>query len=435
MGDAIHNPGEIHLSTSSAYDIAVIGGGASGLAAAISAARAGANVLVVECDVACGLPILATGNGRCNLSNTNLEPSRYRHPDVMRAVMGEHPEGDLQRFFESVGIDTVAEDDRLYPRSKRAESVRDALLGAAGRAGVHMLLGTRLTDVHPEKDTWVLTVESPAKPQSTMSPADKTELRRRRKALVGAPVKSQAVSARRCIIATGGGSEAMTDLFDLAHLPERPVLCPIAGTLELAPRALQELDGLRIDAELTLRRDGQQIWRESGEVLFRSYGISGIAAFNMSRRIEHGDVIEMNLFGPRASETDARAKLQKRSEILAPLSPTEPQWFDGLLAPALGKLVAAASKGDIKTVAHLLTHLRFAVDGTTEQKSAQVHQGGIPFERVNLETLELDQASHVHACGEALDMDADCGGFNLAWAWLSGLKAGAAAAASCKEGF
>lgn len=419
------------MSTSPAYDIAVIGGGASGLAAAVSAARAGASVLVVERDVACGLPILATGNGRCNLSNTNLEPSRYRHPDVMHAVMGEHPEDNLQRFFESVGIETVAECGRLYPHSKRAESVRDALLGAAGRAGVHMLLGAGLIDARPEKGAWMLTVESPAKPLSSTSPADKTELRRRRKALVDASVKRRTVNAQRCIIATGGGSEAIADLFGLAHLPERPVLCPIAGALELAPHALQDLDGLRVDAELTLLRDRQQMWHEFGEVLFRSYGISGIAAFNMSRRVEQGDVIEIDLFGPHVSETDLLSKLQKRSEALAPLSPADPQWFDGLLAPALGKLVAAAGKGDIKTVAHLLTHLRFTVDGTTEQKSAQVHQGGIPFEHVDLETLELSQTPRVHACGEALDMDADCGGFNLAWAWLSGLKAGTAAAASC----
>ncbi len=409
------------------YDVAVIGGGASGLAAAITAACRGARVLIIERDVACGLPILATGNGRCNLSNADLDPVHYRHPDIARSVMGSTPESDLQRFFDSVGIDTVSEDDRLYPRSKRAESVRDALLGAASRAGVAMLLGATPTEARYEAGAWGLKIEAPVKPLASDSPADKTELRRRRKALVSAAMSAQTIAAKRCIIATGGSSEQLARLFNLDHLPERPVLCPIAGTLELHPNALQALDGLRADAELTLLRGQKQIWRESGEVLFRSYGISGIAAFNMSRRIEHGDVIELNLFGQNVSEDVLRDHLGARAQNLAPLAPSDPHWFDGLLAPALGNLMAKASQGDIKKLAHLLTHLCFTVDGTTEQKGAQVRQGGIPFKLMNLDTLEISATPHLYACGEALDMDADCGGFNLAWAWLSGIRAGGAA--------
>lgn len=418
------------MSTLPVYDIVVIGGGASGLAAAIASARAGASILVIERDVACGLPILATGNGRCNLSNANLDPNRYRHPDIMSTVMGERPENELQRFFESVGIDTVSEENRLYPRSKRAESVRDALLSTAERAGVRMLLGAAPAKARYENCAWRLTVKAPARPLITDSPADKTELRRRRKALAGAALKSRQLTAKRCIVATGGGSKTATELFGLECLPERAVLCPIAGTLELGHDPLQKLDGLRIDAKLTLLREHGPIWSEPGEVLFRPYGISGIAAFNMSRRCGPGDVIEMNLFGDQVSEDALATRLSTRSDALAPLSAADPQWFDGLLAPALGKLVANAGKGDIKTVAHLLTHLRFTVGGVAEQKSAQVHQGGIPFKLANLETLEVGPARGLYACGEALDMDADCGGFNLAWAWLSGLKAGRAAAAS-----
>ena len=116
------------------YDVAVVGGGASGLAAALSAARSGASVLVIERDVEAGLPILATGNGRCNLSNAHLDPERYRHPEVARAVMGERPEEELSAFFDSLGLLTCEEDGRLYPYSRRADSVRDALLMSAAPA-------------------------------------------------------------------------------------------------------------------------------------------------------------------------------------------------------------------------------------------------------------------------------------------------------------
>ena len=121
------------------YDVIVIGGGASGLAAALTSARAGARTAIVECDVDCGLPILATGNGRCNLSNERLRPARYRHPVIARAVLGEHPEETLAAWFDSIGIWTTSDEGRLYPMSKRAESVRDALLAACERADVAKL--------------------------------------------------------------------------------------------------------------------------------------------------------------------------------------------------------------------------------------------------------------------------------------------------------
>ena len=412
------------------YDIAIIGGGASGLAAAIAAARAGARTLIIERNVACGLPILATGNGRCNLSNTNLDPARYRHPDFAREVMGEAPEGDLVRFFESVGIVTAVEDGRLYPRSKRAESVRDALVGTANRAAVEMLLGSEVASARHNESGWDLSISTPSRPLAQGSPADKTELRRRRKALANAARKTVDVHTKRCIIATGGASAHISQLFGLQHLEEGPVLCPIAGTLALGTDALAALDGLRINAELTLRRKSHFLWRETGEVLFRSYGISGIVAFNMSRRVLPGDTIELNLFPMNSPWGYPLTAFERRSEILAPLTPADPAWFDGLCAPALGRLLARACHGDIEELAHICQHLRFAVDDLTEQKSAQVRRGGIYLPLVSPDTLEIEPKRGLYACGEALDMDADCGGFNLAWAWMSGLTAGTSAAAS-----
>ena len=112
---------------SSIYDIAIIGGGASGLAAAIVAAREGARVLVIERDVEAGLPLLATGNGRCNLSNESLDPAHYLHPGIASRVMGPTPERDIAEFFDSLGLIRTSIDGRLYPITRRAESVRDVL--------------------------------------------------------------------------------------------------------------------------------------------------------------------------------------------------------------------------------------------------------------------------------------------------------------------
>lgn len=103
------------MNASAFYDVLVIGGGASGLAAAITAARVDKSVCVVERDVACGLKLLATGNGRCNLSNESIDIRRYNHPAFVESIMGPQPEQDLESFFSSLGIMTIREEGRLYP--------------------------------------------------------------------------------------------------------------------------------------------------------------------------------------------------------------------------------------------------------------------------------------------------------------------------------
>lgn len=420
------------------YDTVVIGGGASGLAAALAAARAGARVAIVERDVECGLPILATGNGRCNLSNENLRPARYRHPVIARAVMGDRPEAELAAWFASVGIWTASEDGRLYPASKRAASVRDALLGACRRAGIEMLSGWKLMRAswNAGDGRWRLEALAPASPLHAPRARDEhARLRALRRSLASTALASAAIEAAAVVLAPGGGAGAVAELFGVPHIEERPVLCPIACTPAgagpaLGADALARLDGIRADVRLTLIRDDIPLWSEEGEVLFRAYGLSGIAAFNLSRRIEPGDVIEVDLF-PALDEDALRQRLREREDVVGTFAPKRSDWFDGVLAPALGKAVIEAA-GVRNRCAEAAKHLAFRVRGTTEPKSAQVHQGGIPFSAVDTGTLEVASTAggRLFACGEALDMDADCGGFNLAWAWLSGTRAGTAAARS-----
>lgn len=419
------------------YDVIVIGGGASGLAAAIASARAGAKTAIIELDVACGLPILATGNGRCNLSNERLRPARYRHPVIARAVMGERAEETLSAWFESLGIWTTNEDGRLYPSSKRAESVRDALLHASDRLGIQQLCGHRL--IHAAWDdecaAWKLEALAPSAPLHAPRARDEhARLRALRKALAAASLKSVSLTASAVVLAPGGAAEAVCQTFDIPHLEEQPALCPIACTLidgqgSLGQDTLARLDGVRADVRLSLVRDGTPLWSEDGEVLFRAYGLSGIAAFNLSRRIERGDVIEVDLF-PHIDENDLRRLFREREEVVGPFEPRGSTWFDGMLAPAIGRAVTLAGAGSRDRAARAAKHLSFRVRGVTETKSAQVRSGGIPFSAIETETLEVRAASgkRLFACGEALDMDADCGGFNLAWAWLSGMRAGSSAA-------
>lgn len=444
------------------YDVIVIGAGASGLAAALAAARAGARVAAVERDVACGLPVLATGNGRCNLSNALLHPARYRWPEAARTVMGATPEEDLAAWFRSVGLATCREGNLLYPYSKRAESVRDALIAACERAGAVLVNCCEVVraqwqptgdgpasgrDAGPEgaHGTWKLDILAPTKPLRAGRARDpKAELRALRKALVVTPKRSHVLTARSIVLAPGGSSEGACQLFDLPHLEEEPVLCPVAcAPIDARPRAgadlLARLDGLRADAELSLFRSDSLLWRERGEVLFRTYGLSGVVVFNLSRRVEEGDRIELDLF-PDTPEPDLADAFRAREGVVGPLGPRAYRWFDGMLAPELGRAVILMGEGTPEGCARASKHLEFRASGRTEVRSAQVRRGGIPFDAIDLSTLSVLRredgqpvpSGSLFACGEALDMDADCGGYNLAWAWISGRLAGRSAAQAAR---
>lgn len=420
-----------------AYDVVVIGGGASGLAAALASAGAGARAAVLERDVACGLPILATGNGRCNLSNANLDPARYRHADAVRTVMGEQPERALDTWFTSLGVLTRCEDGRLYPYSKRAESVRDALLAACAREGVELRCGHDVMRAAWQEATgsWRLDALAPAAPPRAIRGRDfKAELRARRKALGGAPKRSVILSARAIVLAPGGASAEACQIFSLPHLDEQPMLCPVAcapaaETRGAGANLLARLDGLRVECGVHLIRAGCEVWAETGEVLFRAYGLSGIVIFDMSRRVEPGDDVVLDLF-PCLSEAELVRYLRDREQVVGALEPRARTWFDGVLAPEVGRAVLDASNGSVEGCARAAKRLVFRATGCTETRSAQVRRGGIPLDAVDLETLAVraPHALNLFACGEALDQDADCGGYNLAWAWLSGQRAGAAAA-------
>lgn len=419
------------MNTSAFYDVLVIGGGASGLAAAITAARAGKSACIVERDVACGLKLLATGNGRCNLSNETIDPRRYNHPAFVESVMGPRPEQELMGFFSSLGIMTTSEEGRLYPRSLRAESVRDALLNVCDRLDITLICGANVATAHKDPEGWTLQIDRPARALKAKKHDDrKSELRSLRRALADTPRKNVTLQAHAAIIATGGNPTGIAETFSLPLTPLRPVLCPVSASVVGDRMALKTLDGLRVRARLTLTRNHEELWCEDGEVLFRTFGISGVAAFNLSRRIQHGDTILLDFF-PDLSKDELLDMLNRRVELLGRFSPHDPRWFDGMLAPQLSRVVCTAfeqchpGSNDIIHLVSVLKHFKLLAEGTAEERSAQVVRGGISIESVSAPDLRANTTvgAPLYVCGEALDIDADCGGFNLAWAWLSGIRA------------
>lgn len=419
------------MNANAFYDVLVIGGGASGLAAAITAARAGKSACIVERDVACGLKILATGNGRCNLSNKSIDFQRYNHPAFVESVMGPQPEIELGNFFSSLGIMTTSEEGRLYPRPLRAESVRDALLNACDRLGIALICGANVVSASKAPEGWTLQIDRPARTLKAKKHDDrKTEVRSLRKALADAPRKDETLQAKAVIIATGGSPAGIARLFSLPLTAQHPVLCPVSASVVGDQTALKTLDGLRVRARLTLTRNHKELWHEDGEVLFRTFGISGVAAFNLSRRVQHSDTILLDVF-PDLSKGELLDMLNQRVELLGGFSPRDPRWLDGMLAPQLSRVVCTAfeqchpGSNDVIHLVSILKHFKLLVKGTAEERSAQVTRGGVSVESISTPSLRARSVvdAPLYVCGEALDIDADCGGFNLAWAWISGIRA------------
>lgn len=394
-------------------DVCVIGGGAAGLVAAIAAREAGARVVVLERDLACGRTILATGNGRCNFCNVALEPEHYNHPDLAAAVMGEPAEAleDVLGFFRDCGLAWAEEDGRLYPRSRQAVSVRNVLVARCWRDGVTLAPAREVLGAAHRHGRWYVRFsERWGAGAEGLTPIEGG----------GA---TRALSCGSLVLASGGGTNALAGSLGLPLVAESPVLCAVAAKGP-APRLLEALDGRRARCVATLTRAGRVILREAGEVLFRPYGISGIVSFDVSRVCRPGDMVELDL----APEVDAW-----EVDHLVASRPGDTAALDGILDPVIAAeligLAGGIGMGGLAwRVAPLVKSLPFRVTGLAETERAQVTRGGVDVTAVDAATLSLADRPRLHACGEVLDMDGACGGFNLAWAWTSGLRAGEAAA-------
>lgn len=377
-------------------DVCVVGGGAAGLVAAIAAAEKGGSVVVLERDMECGRTILATGNGRCNFANAQLDPSLYNDPSFVSRATGSRWLDDVLGFFCACGLawDEEAE-GRLYPLSRQASSVRNVLLARAMRADVTMAPLREVTDVVRAPNGFVISYRE----------------------LFGEE-RSRSFRAANVVVATGGGVSSACTGLGLQTKEFVPLLCPLACT---GP-ALDVLDGRRTHANVTLVRDGATVMTQAGEVLFRTYGLSGVVIFNLSRHAQAGDELALDLI--------PGVPLEKGRRLGA-------HTLDGLLDPVVAEALVATvgSAGQridtedtrMRAVARA-KRLCYTVVDTTEKGRAQVSRGGLATNQFDPATLQARNIPGFFACGEALDIDGPCGGYNLAWAWKSGLVCGTAIA-------
>jgi len=407
------------------YDLVVVGGGASGLAAQVSALRLGASAVLLEKGARVGKKLLSTGNGRCNLTNTSATPADYfGGTAVMAGAMAAFPPRKVMEFFESLGVLCLeTRGGRVFPLCDQASAVLDALRCGVSELGGEILTGFEAVKLE-KKDVFSVTASD-----------------------------GRRVEARRALLATGGpaspsvgGTEAGFLLFRQMRHPVT-VLAPALTQLETPVEPIRSLKGIRIDGGIRLYVDGGLAASDSGDILFTEYGLSGTAVMAMSRfaalALGNGRRAEASVAALERSEGEALELLKSRRAMM-PHRALE-DFLTGAVHKRLGQtLVKAAgalplsreaetlTDAELAAIARLLTDFRLPVTGTRGLAGAQVTAGGAEAGEFSPKTLESRRVQGLFAAGEALDVDGPCGGYNLQWAWASGLFAAQNAIRSLK---
>ncbi|MBO4524736.1 MAG: aminoacetone oxidase family FAD-binding enzyme [Ruminococcus sp.] len=396
-------------------DIAIIGGGASGLAAAVEAKNImpQARVVILEKLDRVGKKLLATGNGRCNLSNINMSYEHY-HGSVKNAIRIINSTPSAKEFFGSLGVICSADTKgRIYPKSNAASTVLSALRLRAAELGVVERCGFEANFIESADDCFRISSTSGEK-----------------------------YPCKRVIVAAGGYAAPQygTDGSVIRLLRSKGChttkICPAVAPLRVRPELLKGLKGVRAKGRVMAFSGGRLLKEEMGEIQFTDSALSGICVFNMAHLVSNYDG-KLTLRLDLAADMDTEQlvgylriiQYQRGShtteELLTGLFPRNLALY--LTKRSLGRSltdeISSLRDTELRQLAQLIKNLDFNVLGSASWKEAQVTSGGISGDCVD-ERLQLISERGIFLCGEILDVDGDCGGYNLQWAWSSGIFAG-----------
>jgi predicted Rossmann fold flavoprotein len=397
--------------------VIIIGGGASGLIAAVAAGNAagGDNVKIIEKNERIGRKLLATGNGRCNLTNINAASDSYRGEQpgfcasALRMFSAEH----TIEFFNRLGLVVRTETDgRVYPKCDSAGAVLDVLRNEIARLNIEI--------IH----------------------ADVSRLSFNRDAFLIHCTDNRNITGLSVIVSTGGRAAPVFGsngsgynlLTQMGH--ELNKVYPALVQLRTSFADIKSLNGVRVNAGIGLRKNGRVIGYQEGGLQFTNYGVSGIPALNISGAAEQGSDIVID-FSP---DTDSDALLRllvKRAANLSALSAEE--FLTGFFHKAVGRLLlkyagippkppVSAMTWHLNKLAGVIKSFCMPFSGVLGFEEAQVTGGGIRTSEFNPYTMESVIRKGLFAAGEVLDIYGPCGGYNLQWAWASGYLAGISAA-------
>lgn len=447
--------------------VAIVGGGASGIAAACAiaacarATQVTVRVVVIEKGRRIGSSILRSGNGRCNFSHEDMRPVLFNQPafvervfDALEVAFADSPlktsgapvrsayENAVLQWFTSLGLvwrEALLSGGALYPFSNKATSVLEVLEAELDRCNVERYCGVAVAQIAKQESRFVLELkrtEGGSQGQGGVAGMNASDVTLGRR---------ETFSADVVVYAAGGGASALHEQGVLAGI-ERIACQPVLGPLATSTELLLGLDGIRARVRLSCEAKG---FSEEGELLFRLYGISGIVVFNASRFVEAGDIVSLD-FVPERPFARLTDLLQARAAFLEQRNGSAPTALDllrGFFVPEVAQAIVRYATTNylgavsdrptteigavhpldeamIEALAKAIKSFELEVKGVGDAGQCQVQRGGFCVDSVNAKTMETPAVSGLYLCGEALDVDAPCGGYNLHWAWSSGLLAG-----------
>lgn len=401
------------------YDVIIIGAGASGLMAAAAAASKGARVALLEHKDDIGKKILATGNGRCNFTNTDMSVNKFHGSKALiKNGLSQFNYSDTIRFFKGLGIPAYDNAGYIYPNSRQAAPVVAAFRMELMRLHVDVKTGINITDIKPADDRTGYCIQT-----------DKGSFKSKRLIIACGLTASPKL---------GSDGSLFRQIEALGHHIQKPL--PALCGFSCDGLNFKKITGVRCDATVASVIDGQMTEQNTGELQLADYGISGIPVFQisslMSRALNKGQKVEVIIdFLPAFSDDELNGYIKDRS-ITTTDNRSLNEMLNGLLNNKLllelihKSGVSPDKKGrlltddDCKSLTRSIKHTAVSVKKPRGLEFAQVCAGGIYTKEIDVRTLESKIHPGLYFCGELLDVDGICGGYNLQWAWTSGYIAG-----------
>lgn len=399
--------------------IVVIGGGASGLVAAIYAKRNGNEVIVIEKNDICGKKILKTGNGKCNYFNENLDIKFYNSRDIelLENVITVDNIKEVQTFFKRIGIVPKIKNGYYYPMSEQSSSIRNALILEAESLNIKIINSFFVNDIVKINGKFIIKSQS------------------------------RQISADKVIVATGTKASLKKDEefngYELLQKFNHSIVKIVPSLVQLKgeEKYFKLWEGIRCDVKLSLYENNINIKEELGQIQLTDYGISGICTFNISGLVSRGLIdnkdyeVVIDFLNDIEKDQEQFIKfLDERSKLITNRNIVE--FFEGMINSKLIKTILKVSKiredkcydeltiKEKEILSKNIKSFRLKITGTNSFDRAQVCSGGVPISEVDLRTMESLKEEDLFITGEVLDVDGNCGGYNLAFAWISGMLAG-----------
>ncbi len=402
-------------------NVVIIGGGASGIVAAISAAREGANVIILEHKDRIGKKILSTGNGRCNLTNEYMEQECFRGDDVsiVTEVFRQFGYQETLDFFKELGVIFKNRHGYIYPISDQATTILDVLHMELERLNVVICLEHHVTTINRNAKGFLVCTDKGTYQADSIILA------------TGGKAAS--------VLGSDGSGYTLAKQFDHRISPVVPALVQ----LKAKGSYFKQLAGVRTLAKVSLFVNDKCISEDTGELQLTNYGISGIPVFQVSRYAAKGLYEKKKVtaeidFLPSMTDEELSLFIKERKRLHGDKKAVDflvgmfHKKLIGVLLKeakiALTDSINKLSDDKIKELLYLCKHFPVFIEGTNDFEQAQVCAGGVKTTGINPKTMESLNEPDLYIIGELLDIDGICGGYNLQWAWSTGFIAGKNAA-------